>query len=160
MHEPVEFQALAAETFARTHDRTVERRIQVRVNNGSDDVEERFSDGLMYMNSSDLELGIDFGTLGVQTVGLRFNNGAIPPYAQIQNAYIDFEVDRVDTDFAHLLIFGQAADNAEQFRTSRYNVTERPKTDSDVVWFDVPAWETKDAHEQTPNLAHIGSTRQ
>ena len=58
-------------------------------------------------------------------------------------------------DFAHLLIFGEATDDAEQFRTARYNVTDRATTDNDVVWFDVPAWETKDAHEQTPNLAHI-----
>ena len=69
--------------------------LDVRITQSVDDVEERLSDGAIYTNSSDLEIGDDPETLGDQAVGVRFRNITIPPGATILNAYIEFETDEI-----------------------------------------------------------------
>ena len=62
----------------------------VQVANSADDVEEFISDGSMFLNSSDLELGTDGGQ--PQMVGLRFTQVAVPPGANITSAHLRFAV--------------------------------------------------------------------
>jgi hypothetical protein len=51
------------------------------------------------MHSSDLEMAYDAGLPGKeQAVGLRFNGMAIPPFAKITSAHVQFHVDELGSD--------------------------------------------------------------
>ena len=68
--------------------------LDVRVTAGSDDAEQRASGGVS-ITSSDLELVFDSSN---QTVGMRFQNVAIPQGAGIVNAYIQFQANEVSSE--------------------------------------------------------------
>jgi hypothetical protein len=134
---------------------TVSTTLNRRVNQAIDDVEERLSDGAMYIDSSDLELGDDPATLGDQVVGMRFRNLTIPPGATILNAYIQFETDEVSQPATTVTFYGQNSNNTAPFTTALRNLTSRPKTSAAVTWNNVPAWNTIGQKQQSPNLAAI-----
>ena len=79
-----------------------------------DDVEEREVDGAMSFASSDLEL-VNDGARGDQTVGIRFNDLAVPAGARIKRAYVQFTTDEISTNSSHLFIEAEATDNASPF---------------------------------------------
>ncbi len=123
---------------------------EIRVAAGTDDAEESPT-GVVTTNSSDLELVFD---AGLQTVGVRFTNVAIPQGATISNAYIQFQADEVQSEVTSLLLQGQAADNAATFATGAGNVSTRPRTAASVSWAP-PAWSTVDEagpNQRTPEL--------
>lgn len=131
--------------------------ISKRIATGLDDVEERQSDGYIYTNSSDIELVNDGTTPGNQHIGLRFTGISIPKGTTITNAYIQFTCDEKTTATTALSINGEAADNAPQFSTAAYNVTNRLKTTSMVSW-NPSAWNTvgqSSTTQRTPNLKTI-----
>ena len=128
-----------------------------RVNHGDDDVEEKVSDGSMYLTSSDIELVYDGYVGGNQLVGIRFNNVDVPQGMQIQSASIQFTVDEVDSGTTSLVISGEDSNDAERFTSTAYNVSSRPKTSASVNWSPA-AWNSVGAagnDQKTPNLAAI-----
>ena len=127
--------------------------IEVRVNAGDDDAEEK-STGSVKLTSSDLELTVDKSNQ--QVVGLRFNSLNLPQGATIQNAYLQFQADETGSDPTTLVIHGQATDNAPNFASTTGNVTSRTTTNASVPWSPAP-WNKGDAGsaQQTPNVASV-----
>ncbi|HEY8060738.1 MAG TPA: hypothetical protein VID94_18360 [Acidimicrobiales bacterium] len=122
---------------------------------GSDDAEQRVSNGSVDLTSSDLELSTD-GT-AVQTIGLRFTNITVPRAAAITAAWVQFRVDEVSTGAASLTIAGQAADNPTTFTSTNANVSSRPRTTATVGWAPT-AWPTVNAvgtDQRTPDLSPV-----
>ncbi len=106
-----------------------------RVAANSDDAEEK-STGTVDTSSGDLDLGQDNGLN--QPVGVRFLAVTIPKGAAIANAWVQFQVDKVDSSACSLNIKGQAADNPLTFKTSTNNITSRPRTAGSVNWVPAP----------------------
>ena len=76
--------------------------VDVRIASGSDDVEQRVSDGFMsILDSTDLELVVD-GSIQ-QLVGLRFNNLTIPQGATITGASLEFQADETSVNFRPII---------------------------------------------------------
>jgi PKD repeat protein len=123
------------------------------VSTGNDDVEERGNS--MSMDSSDLELTTDGGTL--QIVGIRFANVTVPAGATITNAYVQFTTKEASTGAAPLTISGQATDNAATFTTTSKNVSSRARVSATVAWnpADWPTLKARGPDQRTPNLATI-----
>ncbi|MBT8250665.1 MAG: hypothetical protein KJN81_10415, partial [Acidimicrobiia bacterium] len=125
--------------------------VDVRVSANSDDAEEDAT-GPVDLGSSDLELVYDSG--GNQTVGIRFASVNIPKGASIANAYVQFQVDEINTEPTNLTIRGQAADNPPTFTSTAYSISARPTTAAGANW-SPPAWSTVGAaglDQRTPPL--------
>ncbi len=129
------------------------QQISLTLENANDDVEERLSDGYMYFDSSDLELGTDPDTLGDQIVGIRFNKVNIPSDASISSAYLEFTTDKTSHDRTLVTFYGEASGNATTF-TQQQNLSQRPNTTASISW-DIPVWDTENAKHRTPNLATV-----
>ncbi len=128
----------------------------VRVSQSSDDVEER-GDGYMYFDSSDLELVDDSDYNGLQLVGMRFQNLAIPQGATITSSFIEFETDETDDVGTSLVFEGEDVDDAGPFAASAFHLSGRHTagaTSASVAWSPVP-WLTMDEKHQTPDLSAI-----
>jgi len=69
--------------------------IDLQISQGIDDVEERKSDGYMYIESTDIEIGDDPNHMGAQAEGLLFRGVFVPQGALITKAYLEFETDEV-----------------------------------------------------------------
>ncbi len=114
----------------------------------SDDAEENAFGGI-YLGSSDLELVYDGSN---QTVGMRFTGVSVPNGATITNAYVQFQVDEVNSGATSLSIQGEASDNALTFTRTTANISSRPRTSAAVAWAPSP-WSTVGArgpdHVQT-----------
>jgi hypothetical protein len=124
-----------------------------RISASSDDAEE-YSSGVMYLNSSDLELVYSVGN---QTVGMRFNGVNIPSSAIITNAYIQFKVDEAASVDTFLKIEAEAVDNATTFVNQDQNISSRSRTVSHVDWNPMPWLTVGEASidQQTPNIASV-----
>jgi alkaline phosphatase len=129
--------------------------VELRVATGTDDAEEQASSGTMYLNSSDLELVEDAGYQGLQLVGMRFPNVAVPRGATITHAYIEFTVDEVDSVPTSVYIRGQAADHAVTFGTANGDISNRPTTGAVANWSDIPAWDPVGQTQRTVDLAPV-----
>ena len=147
--------------------------LDIRIQDGGDDVEETQFDGYMKMSSSDLELGsadfFDFmntmpiyGLYGLfdnmgtaQTVGLRFQNVNIPQGATITSAYLEFTVDETNSLTTIVTIYGEDSDDAAPFNSwGFYDLGTRPMTEATVEW-DIPAWNQVDEQQQSPDIKSI-----
>ncbi len=129
------------------------RTVEVLLTGGRNDVEQR-ADGSVSMNSTDLELVTDQTR---QTVGLRFENLAVPAGAQIVDAYLQFTVDEATSEATELTIRAEASPHAFPFSTSIRNVSVRPATAASVRW-SVPAWNTIDEAgpaQRSPSLLGV-----
>ena len=125
--------------------------------NGRDDVEQTNSDGDMYSNSSDLELINDSAAHGGdQTIGLRFNDIMFNQGEAVDVAYIQFTADGATSGDCSLTIKAQDSDNALNFSTADFDLTNRPTTTANVQW-NPPAWIDGDAgpNQRTPNIAAL-----
>jgi hypothetical protein len=127
---------------------TLERRVAA----GTDDVEENAA-GTVLLYSSDIELVYDSG---VQKIGLRFANVAIPRGATITRAFVQFEAREAQSEATALTIQGQAADNAGTFTATTANVTSRARTAASVSWAPAP-WAVGEVGEnqRTPDLSAV-----
>lgn len=127
------------------------------ITNGSDDVEERGTNGRVSLNSSDLELTYDRSKTGNQTIGLRFNGIFLPPGATIDSAFVQFTVDETRNSAGSLNIYAEATGDSQPFTRDYYNVSSRSKTAASVSW--TPAsWNTVGSAtnaQRTPNIANI-----
>ena len=131
--------------------------IEVSVSASSDDAEERLnsSSNRMILFSNDLELVDDRDNN--QIVGTRFNGLDIPNGATITNAFVQFQVDEVNSDATSITIQGEAADNAGTFTSVGGNISSRPLTAASVEWMPNP-WDTvgeAGPDQRTPNIASI-----
>ncbi len=127
--------------------------VRVRVASGPDDVEESAT-GLMYLDSTDLELVYDGEN---QVIGLRFNGVNLPRNAVIVNAYVQFKVDETPSTATTLTIRGEASPNAAAFTTATQNASSRTLTAASVNWIPL-VWLTVSAAgpaQRTPNLAPV-----
>jgi hypothetical protein len=120
-----------------------ETTIEILISDENDDVEQSIATGTMELGSSDLELAEYDSTgspdLGVQIIGLRFNNINIPADAKILEASIQFTADDDGVDEAQLLIFGENVGNAAAYEDISYNISNRLLTSQSAFW-DIPAW--------------------
>jgi hypothetical protein len=111
--------------------------VEVQVNSGADDGEE--GNTSVSLSSSDLELTLHKGIN--QTVGIRFNNVALPMGEQVSNAYLQFQVDETGSAAITLTIQGEVTGNAQPFSTASGDISSRLRTGASVSWTP-PAWPT------------------
>jgi hypothetical protein len=126
--------------------------------NGSANDAEQSASGAVVLDSSDLELVEDSGTVaGIQTIGLRFENVTLPVGGVIERATIQFTADEAQTEATTLSIRAQAAANATIFSATANNLTARSRTAASVVW-SPPPWGNlaeRGPLQQTPDLSAI-----
>ncbi len=121
---------------------------------GNDDVEQRVSNGSMYLTSSDLEIVTDGSTQ--QVIGLRFTNVDIPNGTDVIDARITFTGESESANYngtVNVTIRGEASGNAAAFNDTAYNVTSRSDTGSSVSW-SVPTLSNNQTIS-SPNLENI-----
>jgi len=126
--------------------------LEVRIAASRDDAEE-FSDGTMYLGSSDLELIHDSTD---QTVGMRWPDLAILHNATITSAWIQFTAKSSQSGVTDLDLQAEDTDDAVPFTTAANDISSRPRTSAEVEWDPVP-WQAGDAGtaERTPDLSVI-----
>lgn len=129
-------------------------RIQIAAS--SDDATQRGT--ASQLTNTDLDLGLrDVGNnaTNAQTVGLRFNNVAIPQGAVITNAFLQFSANDVTANAnqtrtqlnggnpppeVSLIVYGEDADNPATFSGGAGGPLNRIKTDESATWAP-PLWE-------------------
>ncbi len=109
-------------------------RLETRIAEGDNDVEENGLTGDIYFNSTDLELCHDRGSTGNQAIGLRFTTIWLPPGAEITKAYIQFTADESVNIPGTLTISGEDSADSEPFQAQPYDVSARPRTYASVEW--------------------------
>lgn len=125
-----------------------------------DDAEEKFDGSDVLTDSSDLELMYDtFNDQGLQTVGLRFDNIAIPSNATITNAYIQFTADGDNDGNITITIEGEDVVNSGSFVDATNNISNRTTTTASVTWNNIPDWidDAAGLDQRTPDLSTIVS---
>lgn len=130
--------------------------VEVRVSTSHDDAEQRAS-GRVSRGDGDLDMVEDKGKL--QTVGIRFPGLEIPRGAAITQAWIQFAADEADAAETFLIIEGEDTDNAKTFKTTRYSISSRPKTENSTTWEPAPWNFVGEAgpDQRTPDLSMIVS---
>jgi hypothetical protein len=127
---------------------TIERRIAA----ASDDAEES-ANGKLSRDTGDLELVYDGG---LQKVGLRYTNVAIPAGATITRAWIQFEADEQQSELTSLLVQGEAADHPVTYSQSN-RVSTRLRTLAAAPWTPA-AWTIvgeAGTDQRTPDLSAV-----
>jgi hypothetical protein len=124
-----------------------------RITDDNDDVEQEPSGSVSRPTSSDLEI---FDDGGVQIIGLRFLKVLVPRGATVSNAYIEFQVDETKggTEPVNAIIQGELTPNAPAFADTINNVSNRPKTTTQVLW-QPGNWTTVGQKDQTSNIAAV-----
>ena len=125
-----------------------------QISNGADDAEER-SNLNMILSSSDLEMTFDHS--GPQKVGMRFVGVNVPSGAQIQDAFIQFQVDEATSDPTTLDIQAEDIGNAAPFTAIAGDISARTQTSAQVSWQPAP-WPVvgqAGLEQRTPNLAAL-----
>ncbi|CAN5791312.1 hypothetical protein BH24DEI2_BH24DEI2_00060 [soil metagenome] len=134
---------------------------EARIAQNLDDAEEFTGEtsqgaaGTVYLDSSDLELFEDAGTL--QVVGLRFENVTVPQGAVVTAAYLQFTVDETTDKDTSADIQGEASDSAALFAEAQSNISSRPRTTAVVTWTPAPWTNVDDAgpDQQSPDLTAV-----
>ncbi|MEM7207537.1 MAG: chitobiase/beta-hexosaminidase C-terminal domain-containing protein [Pseudomonadota bacterium] len=120
-----------------------------------DDAEER-QNGRVTLFSNDLEMT----TLkGIQSIGLRYQNVAIPDDAMVTYAYLIFTAKDGHSDTTTLIIDAEASANTTVFLrgdNNLFNITDRPITGASVEW-EVPTWHAEDGSfaQISPDLTSV-----
>jgi hypothetical protein len=135
---------------------TFEQKIQA----SSDDAEEKFDGSYVTTSSSDIEMVYDsWNSQGLQTIGLRFVNIAIPSNSVITNAYIQFTADASNTGNVTMNITGEDVSNSLTFADITNNISGRTPTTANESWGPIPSWTGNQAGtaQRTPDLSSIVS---
>ncbi|GAA4276210.1 fibronectin type III domain-containing protein [Aquimarina mytili] len=107
--------------------------INVAISDGNDDVEES-QNGVLYTNSSDLEMVYDsHNNNRYQKIGLRFRSVRLPKNATITNAYLQFTADESNSAAAELEISLHNNSNSPAFSSSN-KVSDRVTFSNKVIW--------------------------
>jgi uncharacterized repeat protein (TIGR01451 family) len=127
---------------------TLERRVLA----GPDDAEEGPA-GAVTLASPDLQM-VDAG--GLQVVGMRFANLAIPPGSVVTAAWVQFHAAEAQAGSTSLTLRAQVADNAPAFAATTGNVSSRTPTPASVAW-SPPNWTpgAAGADQRTPDLTPV-----
>ncbi|MHC4993623.1 MAG: amidohydrolase family protein [Planctomycetota bacterium] len=132
------------------------RGMERAIASGADDVEEQ-ADGVMYPDSSDLELVRDGGR-GNQVIGLRFTDVTIPRGARITKAHVQFALYDDADEPTRLVIRAERTPDAAAFTAAERNVSSRTRTEASVTW-EPPAWEddwaVQGEAQRTPDLSDL-----
>ena len=121
----------------------------------ADDAEENLADDSVTISSGDLDIVNDDGV--IYTVGLRFQNIAIPQGATITSAVIEFAADEVNTLSTSIIIKGENIGNAPAFAATPNNISNRTTTSSSSTW-EPEAWTfigENEANQKTVDLSSI-----
>ncbi|MFT4804518.1 MAG: hypothetical protein ACJAZK_001456 [Psychroserpens sp.] len=129
------------------------------VDSGPDDAEQSEIGGIMYIDSSDLELVFDsFAGQNNQTVGVRFNNILVPSGAIISEAYIQFTTDESNDTPTNISISGELSANSITFTETNFDIENRTRTNAVVNWPNIPEWSVVGSNseaQKTPNVQTI-----
>ena len=125
------------------------------VKEGADDVEQSVITGTVSMDGRDLELTMDIANNRNQVVGIRFQQVAIPPGANIIAAMLEFHSRRDHDEPTSLAIHGVAADHAPAFGMEPFAVSALPQTTAAVTWDNVVPWLTLGYPEPSPDVSAI-----
>lgn len=88
-----------------------------------------------------------------QTVGLRFNDVAVPRGARITSATLEFQAAAADAGTpATYTIFGEKVANSAPFTDDSNNLTSRPDTTASVSW--TPSWISDSSTAWRPGEIH------
>jgi hypothetical protein len=127
-----------------------------------DNIEEYVSDGSWDAGSSDLEIGYEKpgdADPKQQIIGLRFPNVVIPNDEIIVGAHIQFTTDEDKNDSPFIAtIYGEAIADAPVFEAVTQSVSSRTKTVANIVWSDVPEWNSEGEQgeaQRTPDITPI-----
>ncbi len=129
--------------------------VEARIAASTDDAEEIIASGTVNTGSRDLEMA-EKNNKG-RLVGMRFNSLNIPKDATITDAYLQFQVNDLNSKRADLTITGQATVNAPTFTAAKANISSRIQTDAFVEWTPEP-WNTPgeaESDQKTPNIASV-----
>ncbi|MBW2440593.1 MAG: thrombospondin type 3 repeat-containing protein, partial [Deltaproteobacteria bacterium] len=102
-----------------------------RVDQSSDDANERASDGAVLLGQNTLFM---MDNSVYSHTGIRFRNVTIPRDANIVNAWLTFMTAASKTTTTSLTIWGQDYDNAPTFAAAQNNISNRVKTQVNVSW--------------------------
>jgi hypothetical protein len=142
--------AISPTTWAQTFEQQIQ--------SSTDDAEEKFDGSYVTTSSSDIEMVYDsWNSQGLQTLGLRFDNIAIPANSLITNAYIQFTADGSSSGNVTMTINGEDEYSALAFANSTNNISGRTPTSASVVWSAIPSWSDNQAgaNQRTPDLSAI-----
>src|SRR3989304_1182137 len=125
--------------------------INVRISQSSDDAEQRINGEMDLNDKSDLDTAEN-------QIGLRFQHINIPQGTIITKAYIQFTAENDnELDSASVEIFAENIANAKTFSHSKFNITNREKSNASIDWF-IPKWNEKgDASkaQRTPDISAL-----
>ena len=110
--------------------------VVTKVSASSDDVEQ-YGEGVMYVDSSDLEMIWDDCE---QIVGVRFAGVRIPRNADVRFAEIAFSSEDATDDECRLSIHGIAEPQMASCRLTAYDLSSRQQTEANIEWIPSP-WE-------------------
>ena len=129
--------------------------VETRITANSDDAEENALSGTVNLDSNDLEMAVKNNK--ARLVGMRFNGLNIPKDATITQAYLQFQVNDVNSERADLTITGQATANAPTFTAANTNISSRIQTGAAVAWTPEPWNITGEAgsDQKTPDIASV-----
>ncbi|MFT4602466.1 MAG: hypothetical protein ACI857_002652 [Arenicella sp.] len=128
------------------------------IQSSSDDAEEKFDGSYVTTSSSDLEMVYDsWNSQGLQTIGLRFDNIAIPANSLITNAYIQFTADGSSSGSLSMTITGEDVSNSVTFADATNNISGRTATTANSSWSSIPSWSDNQAGtaQRTSDLSTI-----
>ncbi len=132
---------------------TLDDWLEIRISASDDDAEED-TDGVINMDSSDLELTTEDTA---QTVGLRFAQISLPGGATVLEATVQFEVDEISPFPTFLSLKGQLDPAPLAFSEATDDLSRRARTNETVTW-DPDVWATPGAagaEQRTPDLAPL-----
>ncbi len=118
-----------------------------------DDVEQRPTGFADWLGSS---LNIPRAGTTAQTIGIRFDNLAVPTGATITEAWIQFRATGSNSGATSVQIAGIAQDDTATFTTSSTTVSSRPRTAATTPW-SPPSWSNGQAGaaQRTTDLRSI-----
>ena len=129
----------------------------INIVTGTDDAEERYSDGEVWTNEGgDLELA-KAGSDDMM-IGLRYQNVALERNAIINNAYLSFYPDEYDSGTTYLRIYGELHDNPPTFvNSANYNISSRIYTTASVNWDITNSWtkNVRSSATESPDISSI-----
>jgi len=131
--------------------------VSSKISSGAADAEENIWTGGVSLTSPDLDLLFDGTDQHEARAGLHFTGLNIPAGATVQNAYIQFSVDEIDSQAVSILIYGEAADNPAIWTTASQNISSRAKTTASVTW-SPPDWlqlQDRLPAQQTSDLSSV-----
>ena len=127
---------------------------EATVERSNDDAEERLDNGVVILNSGDLDAGDqDEETTGVLS-GLRFVDLEVPQGATITGAYIEFFAHERGNEPTSLQLHAEAIDDAHAFSSLDHDISRRTLTLEAAHW-SPPAFNHRGQSRTTSDLSHV-----